>query len=126
MRTRSTQAALPGVLGLGLLTAACSGPRPVLDKEALLTSTGFERREADSSKRQAMMERLPPNKLIQQQRKGKAVYIYADPTGCNCVYLGNRDAFERYEHTAHGQEPIYGNADTSWDWEPWGMAGWRE
>ncbi len=126
MSIRSSHVAFSAVLGLGILAAGCAGPRPVPQKEALLTSAGFERREADTPKRQAMMDRLPPNKIIQRHHKGDTVYVYANPAGCRCLYIGSRDAFERYERTVHGQEPVYANDDATWDWGAWGMSGWRD
>ncbi len=114
------------VLGAGLLIAGCSTAQSVQDKEGMLLSSGFQQRPAETAKQQAMMERLPPHTLVKRDRNGKPVYIYSDPTGCHCIYVGTQAAFERYHQMRHGQENVYAGADPDWDWMPWGMTGWRD
>lgn len=121
------QRALAAVFGLGLAIGGCSSSQSVPNKEAMLTSAGFEQRAADTPKRQAMMERLPPHSLVKRNLNGKAVYVYADPTGCRCVYVGNQAAFARYQQSSHTpQESVRADESANWDWEPWGMGGWRD
>jgi hypothetical protein len=127
MLIRSTQITSAAMLGLGLLAAGCSTSRSVPDKEAMLTSAGFEQRPAATPKQQARMEQLPPNKLVQRQWKGKPVYVYADPAGCRCIYLGNQAAYARYRQNARDErEAVAANENASFDGEAWGMTGWRD
>ncbi len=93
----------------------------------MLTSAGFEQRPAATPKQQARMEQLPPNKLVQRQWKGKPVYVYADPAGCRCIYLGNQAAYARYRQNARDErEAVAANENASFDGEAWGMTGWRD
>ena len=133
------------ILGLGLLTAGCSSPQAVADQSAMLASSGFVQRPADTPQKQAMLARLPPHTLVQRHRNGKVTYAYAGDPACSCVYLGNDAAFARYQkylqrlaqqgtatsfvQARRGSEQQQSSAvreDPSFDPEPWGVSGWRD
>jgi len=62
----------------------------------LLISSGFNPIAATTP---AMMNRLmsfPPNQFQLRQKGGRPYYIYADPSGCGCAYVGNVAAMNRY------------------------------
>jgi len=56
--------------------------------EHLLAAAGFELRPADTAEQQQHLAALPPFRLESHSTDGKVVYIYADPDGCHCLYVG--------------------------------------
>ena len=93
----------------------------------MLTGAGFKQHVAGTPKQQALMGQLPPNQLVQRQWKGRPIWVYADPRGCNCIYAGYQPAFDRYQQTAHEQmQAVAANASQDFDGDAWGMTGWRD
>ena len=54
------------ILGLGLSMASCSGSLDVTDQSAMLASSGFVKRLADTAQKQAMLARLPQHTLVSE------------------------------------------------------------
>jgi hypothetical protein len=84
---------------LAALTAAAGGCASVgaPEKEGQLAAAGFVRLQADTPQRIAKLQALPQNTIIYAQRKKGNAYIYADAAGCNCAYVGNEAAYQRYQ-----------------------------
>src|SRR5262249_22026606 len=79
-------------------------------------------------KRQAHLQTLTPLKLVPHTRSsdGKLLYVYADPKGCQCLYVGDEAAYQRYRQLALqqkiAQEQMVAaqmNADAAMDWGLW-------
>ncbi|MGE0226240.1 MAG: hypothetical protein AB7F35_14890 [Acetobacteraceae bacterium] len=66
------------------------------DKEDLLANSGFRIVPADTPARMASLQRLPAHKFSLQNRNGKVVWIYPDPTFCHCIYVGDELAYDAY------------------------------
>jgi hypothetical protein len=92
------------VLGLGLLLLAASCGTTLLKKDAprieqSLLEAGFMMVPADTPEKVVKLQALPPYKLVKRRRNGVSVYVYADPTNCQCVYVGDVEQytiFKRY------------------------------
>lgn len=135
------------MLTIGL--SACASTADTVDKrEDLLLASGFTIRPANTPKRKAMMAKLPAHQFIQRTKDGKALFLYADPLVCDCLYIGNDKAFGNYQQTIlqrqmardelgdEGQlreESRNDYADElkaidtdeqGWAWEPWGTGWW--
>jgi hypothetical protein len=39
---------------------------------------------------------FPPNQFQLRQKNGRPYYVYADPSGCTCAYVGSVDAMNKY------------------------------
>jgi hypothetical protein len=63
---------------------------------SMLTNAGFTAKRANTPDQVALLNGLPPNKFVRQTANGKVSYLYADPTGCNCVHVGNQAAFQNF------------------------------
>ncbi len=37
-----------------------------------------------------------PNRFVVRRRAGRATYVYSDPAGCGCAYVGNQGAMDTY------------------------------
>jgi len=96
--------------------------------EELLAAAGFVMRPADTAERQQRLAARPPYRLESHTKDGKAVYTYADPDGCKCLYVGGPNEYSEYQHLRL-QHRIA--ADEAWgahvadmDWDLWGPAWW--
>lgn len=83
----------------GLLLGACATAERdrAAEIEPLLIAAGFQKRVADTPQKLAHLQQLEPLKLIPHARKTSVYYVYADPNGCRCAYVGNEMAFEQYQ-----------------------------
>jgi hypothetical protein len=64
----------------------------------LLTAAGFVVRYPDAPEKQEIFNSLPPNRLVKRRRNGKLYYVYADPGGCGCAYVGSPRAYANYQN----------------------------
>ena len=77
-----------------LALAGCMSPAaPYLEKGRTLSEAGFIAHQADTTARYAMMNLLPPGQLTYRPSPSGPIYLYADPLGCGCVYMGSETAF---------------------------------
>lgn len=130
--------ALLALAGMSLTLTACTQPaEPYLNKGLLLSQAGFIARPADTTARYAMMNTLPPGQVTYRPSSTGPVYLYADPIGCGCVYMGSSAAYQNLRETNNAraqnkkQPPISAQAelhsmeaenrrDTAWwDWSAW-------
>ncbi len=109
------------------LTACATMQQRVAHKEDSLSAAGFVSRPADTPARQAMLTRLPPNKFTQRTHDGVVHYVSADPTGCNCLYVGTQQAYGTYVRQMQRQKLADQQqltaeefSDPTWDWGGWG------
>jgi hypothetical protein len=99
----------------------------VQNKEDMLAAAGFTIVPANTPQRQAALAAMPPHKFVHQTRNGAMLYAYADPTICDCLYVGNQDAYGRYQREvflkdlANEQRMTDDMYQMSWD--TWGP-GW--
>jgi len=60
-----------------------------------LTRAGFTVM-TDQAAAQRRLAKMPPLKMVKQDKDGQSTYAYADPYECKCVYVGDADAYARY------------------------------
>jgi hypothetical protein len=116
-----------------MAVSACADQGPsVATREDRLAAAGFKMKPANTPKRQASLATLPPHKFVHQVRDGKVIYTYADPTICQCLYVGDQAAYDLYrqnvfqKHLADEQmmsAEMNQAAINSVDWGPWGAMG---
>lgn len=125
---RSAGMAVTGIVVAATLLASCTTDAgTVQNKENNLAAAGFVVRPANTPAREAMLKRLPPNKFLTRTRGKTVNYVYADPSNCNCLYVGTQQAYSKYR-MAQQQERIANRnllaaqtyADADWDWSRWG------
>ena len=109
-----------------LLTGCISAQQRVANKEDLLSAAGFDAKPADTPRRISLLRTLPPNKFVRQAHNGTFTYVYADPVVCGCLYVGDQQAYGRYQQDvfqrrlADQQQITAEMNQTDWDWGPWG------
>jgi hypothetical protein len=99
----------------------------VQNKEDMLAAAGFTLVPANTPQRQASLKALPPHKFVHQVRDNLVVFTYADPTICDCLYVGNQAAYDRYRQDVFvkniaDERQMTAQMDQM-DWGPWGP-GW--
>jgi hypothetical protein len=105
MRLFTPLLAIP-VLTLGLL--ACAPPTPAGygpgAKEDRLAAAGFKKRAIKTEAQLADFRSIPAHMIRPATYKGRSVYVYADPTICGCLYMGNTTAYNTYIRNATGRD----------------------
>ncbi|MBW1780170.1 MAG: hypothetical protein JRL30_05480 [Deltaproteobacteria bacterium] len=124
--------------GLALSLSACAAiqNQNAIDTERLLAASGFQMRLADNPEKLAHLKALTQRKLVPHKHEGKLYYVYADATSCQCIYVGNPKAYQRYQKLALQKQiadeqrmaaEMNENASMNWGlwgpWGPWGPAG---
>jgi hypothetical protein len=88
-------------VGAALAAGACANTEGATSqKDDMLLSAGFVSKKADATARMAGLKSLPPHQFVVRNRNGRTVYLYADPTVCGCVYVGNQNAYDQYRIAA--------------------------
>jgi hypothetical protein len=62
----------------------------------LLISSGFNPIAATTPALTARLNSFPPNQFLLRSKGGRPYYLYADPTGCGCAYVGTVAAMDKY------------------------------
>ena len=90
----------------------------------LLVVAGFKAKPADSPQRAQNLRAMPPLKMLSQSKDGHTVYHYADPYSCNCLYVGDAQAYAKYRSLAlqkeRADERLEAKEDASMEWDLWG------
>ena len=93
---------LLAVLATAFALGGCATMRrhEARDTGDLLVAAGFTTNPADTSARAQQLRAMPPLKLISESKDGNVVYRYADPYSCNCLYVGDQQAYAEYKRLA--------------------------
>ena len=102
-----------GAIGLALGMTACATVGPP-STESLLSQAGFRQAPADTAAKIAHLQTLPDRKLVARKYKDKTYYVYSDPTGCKCLYVGNDAQYQSYRNIVKQQQ------QANQQWEPQG------
>ncbi len=71
----------------------------------MFTASGFAVKFADTPAKLAELKALPADKMVVRKRDGKTYFVYADPAGCVCAYVGTPEAYEAFR--SGGRTPVY-------------------
>jgi hypothetical protein len=110
-------------LALGLLACAPNPNQPTIDKENHLAAAGFKQRPIKTEAQLANFRSIPAHMVRPATYKGKAVYVYADPTICGCLYIGGTTAYNTYIRgaTARSMQAEYKSETTVSGYIPTGV-----
>lgn len=117
------------LLAVGGLIGCQLQQQGAIRREDELSAAGFLVRIANTAQRQAMLNRLPPNRFVQRVNGHTIHYIYADPVVCGCLYIGSQEAFDRYRSTQQldiagaRKMAVQSYYDAAWNWDAWGPWG---
>jgi hypothetical protein len=85
-------------IATAMLARPCSSPAQNVYTNNMFTQAGFVVRFADTPEKRQHLARLPADKLVTRTSRGKTYYIYADPNGCQCAYVGTPQAYQAYQN----------------------------
>jgi len=120
-----------GVMALGLACGlgACAAQQ-AREMDGMLAAAGFQVRPANTPEKLQQLKTLEPRVLLQTQRDGAPYWVVADPTVCQCLYVGNEAAYQRYEQLKlrkeYADEQLMAaemNEDAAMNWSMWGPWG---
>ena len=101
------------------------------DTGDLLVSAGFTTKPADTPERAQQLHAMPPLKLVSESEDGNVVYRYADPYSCDCLYVGDQQAYAEYKRLALQRqiaderlEAAEAEDSAAIDWSLWGPWWW--
>ena len=86
---------VPVMTILAMTLAGCGAS--VQGTENSLAQAGFQAVPANTPARQAALVKLQPHKFSMQVRDSKVQWVYADPTMCHCLYVGDQFAYDTYQ-----------------------------
>ena len=111
-----------------LALAGCATYRNqnAVEMESLLVASGFKMRMADTESKLAQLKELPQRKLVAQNWGGKVRYVYVDAANCKCAYVGDEQAYERFQDLAlqrriaeEDRRAAERDKPAEMDWEGW-------
>jgi hypothetical protein len=62
----------------------------------LLISSGFNPIAATTPELVARLMSFPANQFVLRHKGGRSYYVYADPSGCTCAFVGSVAAMDKY------------------------------
>jgi hypothetical protein len=62
----------------------------------LLISSGFNPIAATTPTMVARLMSFPANQFVFRHNRNQSYYVYADPSGCTCAFVGDVAAMEKY------------------------------
>jgi len=117
----------PVLLALTILTGCATTADQIQQREDHLLAAGFQDQPANTPSRIAMLHQLPAHRFLRRVHGNTVHFVYADPTVCNCLYVGSQTAFGNYQQyrqqqaiADEQQETAMDYSNPSWDWGGWG------
>src|SRR5262245_34585046 len=100
MREMAKRAGVLFVVALLLGGCAAMERETAQQTESALASAGFQMRLTVTPGPLAHLQTSRPLKVVPHLKDGRLLYVYADPTGCKCLYIGDEQAYQRYQALA--------------------------
>ena len=102
----------------------------VTEVEQMLIASGFEEKLADTPEKMAHLQSLPQLDITGHKDGDKPRFVYADATYCQCLYVGDQAAYQRYKEYARKNSKMdQQRQQTMWNhtnrmrWDMWGPYG---
>ncbi len=121
------------VLVTAFAVGGCAATRrhEARDTGDLLVAAGFSSKPADTPQQEQQLRELLPLKMVSQSKDGHLVYRYADPYSCDCLYVGDEQAYAEYKRLALKKqvaeerlEAAEAEESAAIDWGLWGPWWW--
>lgn len=124
---------MASLIAFALLAGGCAAMArsEAKRKENLFIAAGWQMKVADTPQKQATLQGLQPSrKILIRQKDGQPLYTFADPEGCNCMYVGTPAQYGEYRRLALQQQvaqdqvdAAMANESAAMDWGMWGPWG---
>jgi hypothetical protein len=97
LRTFCLVPAVMSLLGISVVSAAEAPSRPSLENNSFyLSSAGFRIQVANDPAGQKALHALPAHRFVARGAGEDLRYFYAEPQRCVCIFVGTRQAYDRY------------------------------
>jgi hypothetical protein len=117
------------VLAVGILAFGCAD---LQNKENLASAAGFKPINPKGADQQALLAKLPADKVTRVAYKGKNYYVLPDVKN-NVAYVGGQKEYQAYRQMREQQrisnqnlEAASMNQEASMNWGAWGGWGYAE
>jgi hypothetical protein len=113
--------------GSAPLSPQASAPQTT---DQLLSAAGFKQVIPTTSAQRTKLTNMPQKQFLLINKGPKVYYVYADASGCGCLYAGNQQKYQKFQNllsqaqTAAEQYQVAQMGD--WDWDTWGPGWWGE
>ena len=120
------------IVVLGLVLIGCAGGSAPLSPqvpapqtaEQLLSASGFKQIIPTTPAQQARLKNMPQKQIFLISKGPKVYYVYADATGCGCLYAGNQQNYRNFQslltQSQIAAEQYQAAQMAEWDWGTWG------
>lgn len=92
--------AMLGIALVGCATGPSSSPAAAKSQSDLLAQAGFRAHTPNTPQKLAYVNTLPAKKVVSNQYQGKVLYLVCTDPGSQQCYLGDEDAYKRYQQLA--------------------------
>ena len=86
--------------------------------QQMLAAAGFHMQVADTPERVAELQSLPARQLLLRPQNGAVSYVFSDPVGCHCVYVGGEREYQEYQRLRRKKDLADQPSMHCWGW-PW-------
>ncbi len=117
------------IAALAIALAGCTAiqKRQAAQTQQLFAAAGFEMQLADTPERLAALQRVVPQRQVFKiDATDGPRFVYADADYCQCAYVGDRQAYERYQRmlirqrrAAEEEMAAQMSDDPAMPWGPW-------
>ena len=98
--------------------------------EQLLSAAGFKQKYPTTPAQQNRLRNMPQKQIFLISKGPKVFYVYADATGCGCLYAGNQQNYQNFQglltQSQIAAEQYQAAQMAEWDWGTWGPGWWGE
>ncbi len=134
MKVKSTYTIMAAiVIAMAVGGCASTADQDSIAIERRLSAAGFQMKLANTPEKMAHLNRLGQRRLVPMEMDGTTVFVYADGTGCKCVYVGSQANYQEFERlsiqrhvvdeqrqTARDINMAVSNETMNWDlWGAW-------
>jgi hypothetical protein len=92
--------------------------------EQLLSAAGFKQIYPTTPAQRARLRDMPQKQVFLISKGPKVYYVYADATGCGCLYAGNQQNYQNFQNlltqSQIAAEQYQAAQMAEWDWGTWG------
>lgn len=98
--------------------------------EQLLSAAGFKQKYPTTPAQQDRLKNMPQKQIFMISKGPNVYYVYADATGCGCLYAGNQQNYQNFQglltQSQIAAEQYQAAQMAEWDWGTWGPGWWGE
>ena len=103
-KNKLTSAVLAMLIIAVLVSCAGTGKISPFKMDEMLVQAGFQLHTADTPKKLHFLKSLPQNELVHKTYNEKMFYFYMDGASCQCVYVGDKQAYQRFKQSVKEEQ----------------------